>query len=47
MDRIIVMDHGRIIEDGSFNQLIDAKGIFAKLWNLQAGGFLPEELHGA
>ncbi len=44
MDRIIVMEHGRIIEDGNFDQLLAQKGVFANLWNLQAGGFLPEKL---
>lgn len=44
MDRIIVMDKGRVIEDGTFKELLAAKGMFAKLWDLQAGGFLPEEL---
>lgn len=44
MDRIIVMDQGRIVEDGGFRELMVAGGTFAKLWDLQAGGFLPEEL---
>jgi len=44
MDRIVVMDHGRIVEDGSFSELLARAGVFAKLWNLQAGGFLPESL---
>jgi ABC-type multidrug transport system fused ATPase/permease subunit len=44
MDRIIVMDSGRIVEDGSFQELLRAGGTFARLWNLQAGGFLPEEI---
>ncbi len=44
MDRIVVMDQGSIVEDGSFAELMERKGIFYRLWNLQAGGFLPEEL---
>ena len=44
MDRIIVMDEGRVVEDGTFQELLAAKGTFAKLWELQAGGFLPEEI---
>jgi len=44
MDRIVVMDQGRIIEDGTFDQLITRKGTFYRLWSLQAGGFLPESL---
>lgn len=41
MDRIIVVDEGGIIEDGSHRQLIKKKkGIYQKLWKLQAGGFI-------
>jgi ATP-binding cassette subfamily B protein len=46
MDRIIVMDRGRIIEDGSFAELMSAQGTFAQLWAMQAGGFLPEAMPG-
>ena len=44
MDRIIVMDQGRVVEDGTFEQLIARQGTFYRLWSLQAGGFLPEKL---
>lgn len=44
LDRIIVMKGGQIIEDGNLQSLIAANGHFAYLWNLQAGGFLPEKL---
>jgi ATP-binding cassette subfamily B protein len=44
LDRIIVMKDGIIIEDGNLQELIVANGHFAYLWNLQAGGFLPEKL---
>jgi len=41
MDRIIVVDGGRIIEDGDHNSLAQAEGgIYKKLWELQAGGFV-------
>lgn len=40
MDRIIVMDQGRIVEDGSHETLLDQGGIYAGLWQRQSGGFL-------
>ena len=43
MDRILVFDQGKIIEDGSHQQLLQRDGHYAHLWNMQAGGFLPEE----
>ncbi len=42
MDRILVFDEGKIIEDGSHNDLLRRNGHYAHLWNMQAGGFLPE-----
>ncbi len=42
MDRILVFDQGKIIEDGSHQQLLQRDGHYAHLWNMQAGGFLPE-----
>lgn len=42
MDRILVFDNGQIIEDGSHDALIRLKGHYAKMWQMQAGGFLPE-----
>ena len=42
MDRILVFDQGKIIEDASHKQLLQANGHYAHLWNMQAGGFLPE-----
>lgn len=44
MDRIIVMNKGRIIEDGSHDELLKKKGVYAKLWTLQQGGFIPSAL---
>lgn len=40
MDRILVLENGRIAEEGSHQELIRANGIYAKLWNHQSGGFL-------
>lgn len=43
MDRIIVIEEGKIIEDDTHEQLINKdEGIYKKLWNLQAGGFTKE-----
>ena len=42
MDRLIVLDEGRIIEQGSHTELIKAQGVYAKLWEHQSGGFLNE-----
>lgn len=42
MDRIIVLDRGVIVEDGSHDTLKNAGGIYASLWAHQAGGFLQE-----
>lgn len=43
MDRIIVMEKGKIIEQGTHAQLLVKRGVYSGLWNHQAGGFLQEE----
>lgn len=43
MDRIIVLDKGEIVEDGTHQELSRGNGIYARLWDHQAGGFLQEE----
>ncbi|MGB1009320.1 MAG: ABC transporter ATP-binding protein [Thiolinea sp.] len=40
MDRLIVVDEGQIIEQGSHNELLEKQGLYAKLWGRQSGGFL-------
>lgn len=42
LDRILVFHDGQIVEDGTHAQLLAAEGHYAKLWSMQAGGFLPE-----
>lgn len=42
MDRILVFDKGEIIEDGAHEALISKGGHYARMWQMQAGGFLPE-----
>lgn len=42
MDRIIVLDDGQIVEDGSHAELLKRDGIYAKLWKHQSGGFIEE-----
>lgn len=44
MDRLIVLDKGRIVEEGTHAQLLEKGGLYAKLWAHQSGGFLPEHL---
>ncbi len=43
LDRLIVLDKGKIVEDGSHAQLIARGGIYANLWERQSGGFLGLE----
>ena len=44
MDRIVVLDRGRIVEEGSHADLLAAGGLYAALWARQSGGFLGDEL---
>ena len=47
MDRLVVLDKGRVVETGTHAQLVDAGGIYSQLWHRQSGGFIdadqPEE----
>ncbi|GAB1078862.1 MAG: ABC transporter ATP-binding protein [Shewanella algae] len=40
MDRLIVLDQGKVVEQGSHQELIRSKGIYAQLWAHQTGGFI-------
>jgi ATP-binding cassette subfamily B protein len=42
MDRIIVLDNGEIVEDGTHEELLKEKGLYAKLWTHQSGGCLED-----
>jgi ATP-binding cassette subfamily B protein len=42
LDRILVFNQGRLVEQGSHDTLLAAGGHYAHLWRMQAGGFLPE-----
>ncbi|MEX4253171.1 ABC transporter ATP-binding protein/permease [Haemophilus influenzae] len=42
MDRLIVLDKGQIVEQGTHAELLELNGLYAKLWNHQSGGFLSE-----
>ncbi|WP_105436365.1 ABC transporter ATP-binding protein [Neorhizobium tomejilense] len=44
MDRVVVLDGGRIVEEGTPNELVERDGLFSRLWKRQTGGFMPEEL---
>jgi ATP-binding cassette subfamily B multidrug efflux pump len=40
MDRLVVMDQGRIVEEGTHAELVASGGLYAQLWQRQSGGFL-------
>jgi ATP-binding cassette subfamily B multidrug efflux pump len=44
LDRLIVIDRGKIVEQGTHSELIRRNGLYAALWQHQSGGFLAEEL---
>ena len=42
LDRIVVFHGGKVIEDGTHAELLERRGHYARMWSMQAGGFLPE-----
>ena len=42
MNRLVVMDEGRIIEQGTHHELLEQEGLYWQLWQRQSGGFLPD-----
>lgn len=44
MDRLVVLDQGRIVEGGKPEELVKQDGLFARLWKHQTGGFIPDEI---
>ena len=44
MDRLVVLDEGRIAEDGTHTALVAKNGLYAQLWAHQSGGFLGEDV---
>jgi len=43
MDRLVVLEKGRVVETGSHRELLERQGVYAGLWRRQSGGFLAPE----
>lgn len=43
MDKIVVVEGGKVIDSGTHDELLQKQGVYQKLWNIQAGGFLKDE----
>jgi ATP-binding cassette subfamily B multidrug efflux pump len=46
LDRLVVLDQGRVVETGTHNELLARRGVYWRLWQRQSGGFLQEETAG-
>ncbi len=44
LDRLVVLDHGRVVEEGRHVELAEAGGLYARLWAHQSGGFISAEV---
>ncbi|MEZ5873149.1 MAG: ABC transporter ATP-binding protein [Nitratireductor sp.] len=44
MDRLVIVNHGKIVETGSHTELLKSDGLYASLWNRQSGGFIADRV---
>ncbi|MEM9971283.1 MAG: ATP-binding cassette domain-containing protein, partial [Pseudomonadota bacterium] len=47
MDRILVIDGGNIVEQGSHSELLERRGLYARFWDRQSGGFISTDMEAA
>jgi ATP-binding cassette subfamily B multidrug efflux pump len=46
LDRLVVIEQGKIVEQGNHDELVQAGGLYAELWNRQSGGFIAQDENG-